>query len=65
MAACSVVSFLMLVTVEMTPDTAFAAGVAGAKRSRLATSLSDPDGYRIEFESPTDAPEETEFSETP
>src|SRR5262245_12433958 len=25
------------------------------------TSLSDPDGYRIEFESPTDAPEETEF----
>jgi lactoylglutathione lyase len=27
------------------------------------TSLSDPDGYRIEFESPTDVPEETEFSE--
>jgi lactoylglutathione lyase len=25
------------------------------------TSLSDPDGYRIEFESYTDAPEETEF----
>jgi lactoylglutathione lyase len=25
------------------------------------TSLSDPDGYRIEFESCTDAPEETEF----
>ena len=28
------------------------------------TSLSDPDGYRIEFESYTDVPEETEFSET-
>lgn len=27
------------------------------------TSLSDPDGYRIEFESYTDAPEETEYSE--
>jgi predicted lactoylglutathione lyase len=27
------------------------------------TSLSDPDGYRIEFESHTDEPEETEFSE--
>ncbi len=27
------------------------------------TSLSDPDGYRIEFESYTDVPEDTEFSE--
>ena len=27
------------------------------------TDLSDPDGYKIEFESPTDAPEETLFSE--
>jgi lactoylglutathione lyase len=27
------------------------------------TSLSDPDGYRIEFESYTDVPEGTEFSE--
>jgi len=27
------------------------------------TSLSDPDGYRIEFESPTDLPGETEYSE--
>jgi lactoylglutathione lyase len=27
------------------------------------TSLSDPDGYKIEFESPTDVPEETVFSE--
>jgi catechol 2,3-dioxygenase-like lactoylglutathione lyase family enzyme len=27
------------------------------------TSLSDPDGYRIEFESYTDVPEETEYSE--
>jgi lactoylglutathione lyase len=25
--------------------------------------MSDPDGYKIEFESPTDLPEETEFSE--
>ncbi len=27
------------------------------------TSLSDPDGYKIDFESPTDVPEETKFSE--
>ena len=27
------------------------------------TSLSDPDGYRIEFESATDIPEDTEFVE--
>jgi catechol 2,3-dioxygenase-like lactoylglutathione lyase family enzyme len=27
------------------------------------TSLADPDGYRIDFESYTDVPEETEFSE--
>jgi lactoylglutathione lyase len=27
------------------------------------TSLSDPDGYRIDFESYTDVPEETEFSD--
>jgi lactoylglutathione lyase len=27
------------------------------------TSLSDPDGFRIEFESPTDVPEETKLSE--
>jgi lactoylglutathione lyase len=27
------------------------------------TGLSDPDGYRIFFESPTDVPEETEYSE--
>ena len=26
--------------------------------------LTDPDGYRIEFESPTDAPEESELEET-
>jgi lactoylglutathione lyase len=28
-----------------------------------ATTLSDPDGYRIEFESPTDTPEDTKLSE--
>ncbi len=27
------------------------------------TSLTDPDGYKLVFESPTDAPEDTEFSE--
>jgi len=27
------------------------------------TGLSDPDGYRVEFESPTDVPEETVYSE--
>ncbi len=27
------------------------------------TSLVDPDGYRLEFESPTDVPEETVYSE--
>jgi lactoylglutathione lyase len=27
-------------------------------------SLTDPDGYRIEFSSPTDAPEESELEET-
>lgn len=31
--------------------------------SMWVTSLSDPDGYRLEFESPTDVPEGTEFSE--
>jgi hypothetical protein len=25
--------------------------------------LTDPDGYRIDFESPTDAPEESELGE--
>jgi lactoylglutathione lyase len=28
------------------------------------TSVQDPDGYKIDFESPTDAPEETVYSET-
>ena len=27
------------------------------------TMLSDPDGYKVEFQSPTDVPEETEYSE--
>ena len=27
------------------------------------TSVSDPDGYRLEFESPTDAPEESVYAE--
>ncbi len=27
------------------------------------TALQDPDGYRLEFESPTDAPEEAEYHE--
>ena len=29
------------------------------------TSLADPDGYRIYFESDTDAPEESEYTENP
>ncbi len=28
------------------------------------TSLQDPDGYKLDFESPTDAPEESVYSET-
>ena len=28
------------------------------------TGLNDPDGYKIYFESPTDAPEESEYSES-
>jgi lactoylglutathione lyase len=31
--------------------------------SMWVTSLSDPDGYRIDFESYTDVPEDTQFSE--
>ncbi len=31
--------------------------------SAWVTSLLDPDGYRIEFESPTDVPEDTKLSE--
>ena len=27
------------------------------------TSVTDPDGYRLDFESPTDAPEESEYTE--
>jgi hypothetical protein len=27
------------------------------------TSVRDPDGYRLDFESPTDAPEETRFTD--
>lgn len=29
------------------------------------TGLNDPDGYRVDFESPTDVPEETEYQEEP
>ena len=31
--------------------------------SMWVTTLSDPDGYRLEFQSPTDVPEETKLSE--
>jgi hypothetical protein len=27
------------------------------------TTVKDPDGYTLDFESPTDAPEESEYSE--
>jgi len=47
-----------------------AAGARGirAKRPFVGNAMwvvgfSDPDGYRIEFESPTDVPEETEYTE--
>jgi lactoylglutathione lyase len=29
------------------------------------TSVTDPDGYKLDFESPTDAPEESEYVEPP
>jgi hypothetical protein len=28
------------------------------------TAFTDPDGHKIDFESPTDVPEETEFAES-
>lgn len=41
-------------------------GIEAAKpfvgNAMWVTSLSDPDGYRIDFESPTDMPEETVYS---
>ncbi|MCU0503796.1 MAG: VOC family protein [Anaerolineae bacterium] len=44
-----------------------ARGIPAAKpfvgNGMWVTSLSDPDGYRLAFESATDAPEETEYSE--
>jgi lactoylglutathione lyase len=39
------------------------AGKPFVGNSMWVTSLTDPDGYRIDFESPTDAPEETVYSE--
>ena len=45
------------------------ASVRGLQASRpfvgnrmWVTNLSDPDGYKLSFQSPTDAPEETEFA---
>lgn len=38
------------------------AGKPFVGNSMWVTSLSDPDGYRIDFESYTDAPEETEYA---
>ena len=44
-----------------------ARGVAAAKpfvgNGLWVTSVTDPDGYRLDFESPTDAPEEREYAE--
>ncbi len=43
-----------------------ARGIAASKpfvgNGLWVTSLTDPDGYRIEFESPTDVPEDTVYS---
>lgn len=33
--------------------------------SLWVTSVSDPDGYRLDFESPTDVPEETVYTDAP
>jgi catechol 2,3-dioxygenase-like lactoylglutathione lyase family enzyme len=42
-------------------------GVAGERpfvgNAMWVTSLTDPDGYRVDFESETDVPEETVYSE--
>jgi predicted lactoylglutathione lyase len=39
------------------------ASVPFVGNSMWVTSMSDPDGYRLEFESPTDVPEETVYDE--
>jgi lactoylglutathione lyase len=48
---------------------AAARGIKATKRPFVGNAMwvvifSDPDGYRIDFESPTDVPEETEYTET-
>ena len=40
-----------------------AASVPFVGNAMWVTSLTDPDGYRLDFESPTDVPEETVYSE--
>ena len=40
-----------------------AAGRPFVGNNMWVTSVSDPDGYRLEFESPTDVPEDTVYSE--
>jgi catechol 2,3-dioxygenase-like lactoylglutathione lyase family enzyme len=47
---------------------AAARGIKATKRPFVGNAMwvvifSDPNGYRVEFESPTDVPEETEYSE--
>ena len=46
---------------------ALARGLAPARpyvgNNLWVTSLTDPDGYRLDFESPTDVPEDTEYVE--
>ena len=44
-----------------------ARGIAASKpfvgNGLWVTTVTDPDGYRLDFESPTDAPEESEYAE--
>ncbi len=46
-----------------------ARGIAAARpfvgNGLWVTSVVDPDGYKVEFESPTDVAEDTEYSEPP
>ena len=48
---------------------ALARGLAPARpyvgNNLWVTSLTDPDGYRLDFESPTDVPEDTVYAERP
>ena len=57
---------------KIDPNTLYLAGTTVYRASLASpfvgnnlwvTSFRDPDGYRIDFESPSDVPEETEYTE--